>query len=151
MDEQIKELTNYCLNCPMKPCSKNGCPLSNDIPTFIQYIKAGKLEEAYQTLLQTTALGSICGRICPHQKQCQGSCVRGIKGKSVSIGEMEHYVFDKAIENGYDKNIQIENVLQGRKVAVVGGGPAGLTASSFLARKGAKVTIYEKYFKSWNS
>lgn len=145
MNNDIQELTNYCLNCPAKPCSQKGCPLSNDIPTFIKFAKEGNLEEAYRTLSKTTVLGSICGRICPHQKQCQGSCVRGIKGEPVSIGEIEAYVFDYALENGLDKNIEIEKVLQGKKIAVVGGGPAGLTASSFLARKGAKVTIYEKY------
>lgn len=145
MNEQIQNLANYCLNCTVKPCSKNGCPLSNDIPTFIKLAKEGKLEQAYQTLLKTTALGSVCGRICPHQKQCQGSCVRGIKGDPVNIGELEAYVFDTALKNGYDKNIEIETTLKGKKVAIIGGGPAGLTASSFLARKGANVTIYEKY------
>lgn len=145
MNEQIQNLANDCLNCIVKPCSKNGCPLSNDIPTFIKLTKEGKLEQAYQTLLKTTALGSVCGRICPHQKQCQGSCVRGIKGEPVSIGELEAYVFDTALKNDYDKNIPIETTLKGKKVAIIGGGPAGLTASSFLARKGATVTIYEKY------
>ncbi len=145
MNEQIQNLANYCLNCTVKPCSKNGCPLSNDIPTFIKLTKEGKLEQAYQTLLKTTALGSVCGRICPHQKQCQGSCVRGIKGEPVNIGELEAYVFDTALKNGYDKNIEIETTLKGKKVAIIGGGPAGLTASSFLARKGATITIYEKY------
>ena len=90
-------------------------------------------------------LGSVCGRICPHQKQCEGSCVRGIKGEPVSIGKIESYVFDMAIQNGYDKNIKKETTLQGKKVAVIGGGPAGLTASHFLARSGAQVTIFEKY------
>ena len=112
---------------------------------------------AYYTLLKTTVLGSICGRICPHQKQCQGSCVRGIKGEPVSIGEIESYIFDTAIQEGYDKNMVKEAILQDKKVAIVGGGPAGLTASHFLARKGAKVTIYEKcdklrwHFRTWNS
>lgn len=145
--EEMQEKLNYCLNCIAKPCSKNGCPLSNDIPTFIKYAKEGNLEEAYKTLIETTVLGSICGRICPHQKQCQGNCVRGIKQNPVSIGEIEAYIFDNAIEKGYDKNIKIQNTLQGKKVAIVGGGPAGLTCSSFLARSGAKVTIYEKYNK----
>lgn len=145
MNEQIQEKMNYCLNCSQKPCSKNGCPLSNDIPTFIKLAKENKLEEAYRVLSQTTVLGSICGRICPHQKQCEGSCVRGIKGKPVSIGEIESYIFDNALEKGYYKEgIEIK-ALQGKKIAVVGGGPAGLTCSSFLARKGAEVTIYEKH------
>ena len=145
INEAMQEKLNYCLNCPTKPCSAKGCPLGNDIPTFIKYAKEGKLEEAYKTLANTTVLGSVCGRICTHQKQCQGSCVRGIKQDPVSIGEIEAYVFDNALEKGYDKNIKIENTLKGKKIAVVGGGPAGLTCSGFLAVKGANVTIYEKY------
>ncbi len=145
--EEMQQKLNYCLNCVNKPCSQKGCPLENDIPTFIKYAKEGNLEEAYKTLAKTTVLGSICGRICPHQKQCQGSCIRGIKQMPVSIGEIEAYIFDNALEKGYNKNITIEDTLNGKKVAVVGGGPAGLTCSSFLAIKGAKVTIYEKYNK----
>lgn len=169
--ETIQEKMNYCLNCTAKPCSKNGCPLSNDIPTFIKLAKEGNLEEAYKVLSETTVLGSICGRICPHQKQCEGSCVRGIKGKPVNIGEIESYIFDNALEKGYykegiesdehskksehaEKNENTQNAvnseiktLKGKKIAVVGGGPAGITCSSFLAKKGAEVTIYEKYNK----
>ena len=145
--EEMQQKLNYCLNCTAKPCSAKGCPLENDIPTFIKYAKEGNLEEAYKTLAKTTVLGSICGRVCPHQKQCQGSCIRGIKQMPVSIGEIEAYIFDNALEKGYNKNIKIEDTLKGKNVAVVGGGPAGLTCSSFLAIKGAKVTIYEKYNK----
>ncbi len=145
MEKDIQELTNYCLNCASKPCSQKGCPLDNDIPTFIKYTKEGEFEQAYQTLIQTTVLGSVCGRICPHQKQCQGSCVRGFKNEPVSIGEIEAFIFDKAFEEKYDRSIKKENVLANKKVAIVGGGPSGLTCSAFLARKGAKVTIYEKY------
>ncbi len=147
MDENIVKKANYCLNCANKPCSQKGCPLSNDIPTFIKYVKEGNLQSAYETLSKTTVLGSICGRICPHKKQCEGSCIRGIKGEPVDIGGLESYVFDVALEKGYYNNIKKENTLKGKKVAVVGGGPAGLTCSSFLARKGAEVTIYEKYEK----
>ena len=147
MKEKIQEYTEYCLNCPMKPCSNKGCPLNNDIPTFIKLTKEGNIKEAYKVLLNTTVLGSICGRICPHMKQCEGSCVRGIKGKPVQIGEIESYVFDEALKNGWYKDIKKTDELEGKKVAVVGGGPAGLTCSSFLARSGAKVTIYEKYEK----
>ena len=142
--EQIQEKVEYCLNCPTKPCSKKGCPLSNEIPTFIKQTKEGKLEEAFYTLLDTTVLGSICGRICPHQKQCEGSCVRGIKGNSVSIGEIESYIFDQGLENKYYEKINNTKELQGRKIAVIGSGPSGLTCGAFLARKGADVTIYEK-------
>ena len=147
MNEKIKKYTEYCLNCPTKPCSNNGCPLNNDIPTFIKLVKEEKIEEAYKILSKTTVLGSICGRICPHMKQCQGSCIRGIKGDPVQIGEIEAFVFDKALKNNWYKNIKKTRELQGKRVAVVGSGPSGLTCASFLARSGAEVTIYEKYNK----
>ena len=147
MNEKIKKYTEYCLNCPAKPCSNNGCPLNNDIPTFIKLVKEEKIEEAYKILSKTTVLGSICGRICPHMKQCQGSCIRGIKGDPVQIGEIEAFVFDKALKNKWYKNIERTTELQGERVAVVGSGPSGLTCASFLARSGAEVTIYEKYDK----
>ncbi len=143
--KEIIEMAQYCLNCKIKPCSNKGCPLNNDIPTVIQKIKEEKYEEAYLELTKTTVLPAICGRICPHQKQCMGSCVRGIKGKPVSIGELEAYLGDLAIEKDYKiaKN-EIQD-LKGRKIAIVGGGPAGLTAAAFLAKREAEVTIYEKY------
>ena len=147
MNENIQKYTEYCLNCPVKPCSNKGCPLNNDIPTFIKLVKEGKIEEAYKILSKTTVLGSICGRICPHMKQCEGSCVRGIKGEPVQIGEIEAFIFDEALKNKWYKNIEKTSDLEGKKVAVVGSGPAGLTCASFLARSGAEVTIYEKYNK----
>lgn len=147
MNEDIKKYTEYCLNCPVKPCSNKGCPLNNDIPTFIRLVKEGKIEEAYDILSETTVLGSICGRICPHMKQCEGSCIRGIKGEPVQIGKIEAFVFDEALKNKWYKNIQKTSEMQGKKIAVVGSGPAGLTCASFLARSGSEVTIYEKYDK----
>ena len=147
MNENIKKYTEYCLNCPVKPCSNKGCPLNNDIPTFIKLVKEGKIEEAYKILSKTTVLGSICGRICPHMKQCEGSCVRGIKGEPVQIGEIEAFIFDEALKNKWYKNIEKTSELEGKKVAVVGSGPAGLTCASFLAKSGAEVTIFEKYNK----
>lgn len=140
--KNIKEKSEYCLNCKVKPCSK-GCPLGNDIPTFIKNIKEEKYEEAYKILSETTVLSSICGRVCPHEKQCQGSCVRGIKGEAVSIGELETFIGDMAIEKGW--KISNEEKDKDKKVAIIGGGPAGLTASAFLRRKGYSVTIYEKH------
>ena len=89
MNNNIKQKSEYCLNCRLKPCSIKGCPLNNDIPSFIKNIKEGKYQEAYETLSQTTVLSSVCGRICPHKKQCEGSCIRGINGVSVDIGELE--------------------------------------------------------------
>ena len=145
MNEEIQKYTEYCLNCPVKPCSNKGCPLNNDIPTFIKQVKEGNVKEAYKILSKTTVLGSVCGRICPHMKQCEGSCVRGIKGEPVNIGKIEAYVFDEALKNEWYKEIEKTNELKGKTVAVIGGGPAGLTCASFVARKGAKVVIYEKY------
>ena len=147
MNKEIQKYTEYCLNCPIKPCSNKGCPLNNDIPTFIKLVKEDKIEEAYKIISKTTVLGSICGRICPHMKQCEGSCIRGIKGEPVQIGEIESFVFDEALKKKWYKNIERTSELQGKKVAVVGGGPAGLTCASFLAKCGAEVTIYEKYNK----
>lgn len=145
MNEEIRRYTEYCLNCPVKPCSNKGCPLNNNIPTFIRLVKEGKIEEAYKILSNTTVLGSICGRICPHMKQCEGSCIRGIKGEPVQIGGIEAYVFDEAIKNEWYKNIERTSELAGKRIAVVGSGPAGLTCAGFLAKSGAEVIIYEKY------
>ena len=145
MNEEIKEKIDYCLNCKLKPCSVNGCPLNNDIPMFIKYMKENKLQDAYESLCNTTILQSICGRICPHKKQCEGSCVRGIKDNSVSIGELEAIIGDYGIDNNLEIPKEIDNSLVNKKVAIVGGGPAGLTCAAFLARKGVKVTIYERY------
>ena len=111
MKEDIKEKVNYCLNCKIKPCSQNGCPLSNNIPEFIKAVKEENYKEAYKILSETTVLPGVCGKICPHMKQCQGSCVRGIKGESVSIGDIENFVFEKALEQGYSLKDVIENHL----------------------------------------
>ena len=140
--DNIKEKADYCLNCKMKPCSSKGCPLNNNIPEFINKIKEKNYQKAYEILTKTTVLPSICGRVCPHFKQCMGSCVRGIKGESVNIGTLEAFVGDWAIDNNC--KILKEN-LQSKKIAIIGGGPAGLTVAAFLARKGNSVTIYEKY------
>ena len=143
--EEISKKANHCLGCKVKMCQK-GCPLGNDITQFIAYIKEEKYEEAYHILCDTTVLSPICGRICPHKSQCEGSCVRGIKGDSVSIGNLEAYLGDLAIENDYEIP-KFSNEVKNKKIAIVGGGPAGLTASAQLARYGYDVTIYEKYDK----
>ena len=144
MKDNIKQKAEYCLNCKNPQC-RTGCPLGNNIPAFIQKVKEDNLEEAYKILYETTAIPAICGRICPHQKQCQGKCIRGIKSEPVSIGEIEAYVGDWALNNTNSllnccKDIQEKN----KKVAVIGGGPSGLTAAVFLRKNGYKVTIYEK-------
>lgn len=166
MNDDIKKYTEYCLNCPVKPCSVKGCPLNNDIPTFIKLTKEGNLKEAYKVLSETTVLPAICGRICPHEKQCQGKCVRGIKGEPVSIGKIEAYIADEALKNknslkeiwqnemeeSYQRNIKSEIKLSegnekipSKKVAVIGSGPSGLTCAAFLRKYGMAVTIFEKY------
>ena len=146
--DEINKKAQYCLNCKIKPCSNKGCPLGNNIPDFINAIKNEDYKKAYQILSLTTVLPGVCGRICPHKKQCQGSCVRGIKGKPVSIGDLEAFVFDMAVKNKInlsDVFLDKEKNMQQKKVAVIGGGPAGLTCAAFLAKKGVDVTIYEKY------
>ena len=144
--ENINELANYCLNCKVKPCQK-GCPLGNDIPEFIKNVKEENYEEAYKVLSKTTVLEPICGRICPHMSQCMGKCVRGIKSQPVSIGELEAFVGDLAIKNNYNMDEVSNKSCNGKKVAIIGSGPAGLTCGAFLVRSGFDVTIYEKYDK----
>ena len=142
--EQIEEKVKHCLNCPVKPCANKGCPLGNDIPAFIKAVKEENYKKAYEILSETTILPAICGRICPHTKQCEGSCVRGIKSNSVNIGELEALVGDIAIKENYslgEPNQENKN----KKIAIIGGGPAGITASAFLLKKGYSVTLYEKY------
>ena len=146
MIKEIEEKVNYCLNCKVKPCSLQGCPLNNHIPDFIQALKKEEYLEAYKILSETTVLPGVCGRICPHEKQCQGSCIRGIKGEPVSIGKLEAYTFDKAHQLGYHlADCYEKSEKKDKKVAILGGGPAGLTCAAFLAKEGIQVTIYEKY------
>lgn len=142
MNTEIKEKIEQCLNCKTKPCTQ-GCPLGNNIPIFIKNAKEGKYKEAYDILSETTVLPAICGRICPHYKQCMGKCIRGIKGQPVNIGDIEKYIGDISIKEKY--NLPKCEQERKEKIAIVGSGPAGLTCAAFLRRKGFKVTIYEKY------
>lgn len=141
-EKEIKEKAEYCLNCKAKPCMK-GCPLNNRIPDFIHQIKENEYKKAYDILTETTVLSGICGRICPHMKQCEGSCIRGIKQNPVSIGELEAYVSDIAENNKYPLFEAKKNPNE-KKVAIIGSGPSGLTCAAFLVKEGFEVTIFEK-------
>lgn len=141
-EENIQKLANECIGCLKKPCQQ-GCPLSNDTTGFIKLIKEKKYQEAYDLLCETTVLQPICGRICPHAKQCQGKCIKGYKSSPVAIGAMEAFIGDLAIKNAW--SIPKVNELKTEKIAIIGGGPAGLTCAAFLAQNGYQVTIYEKH------
>lgn len=131
-----------CLNCKHKPCMQ-GCPVSVKIPEFIAFVAEGKFEEAYQKIKETNALPAICGRVCPQEKQCESKCVRGIKNEPVAIGRLERFVADYHMNYVEDK-IEVPKQ-NGKKVAVVGSGPSGLTVAGDLAKKGYAVTIYEAF------
>ena len=139
--DEIKKQADYCLSCKVKPCQK-GCPLGNDITEFVAAIKTEDYKKAYEILLDTTVLSPICGRICPHFKQCQGSCVRGIKGEPVNIGKLEAFIGDMAIKEGWEID-KLEDK-KNRKVAVIGGGPAGIIAAFHASQSGDEVTLVEK-------
>lgn len=144
-NDEIKKKADYCLGCKVKMCKK-GCPLENDITEFVKCIKEERYKDAYEVLADTTVLQPICGRICPHISQCEGSCVRGIKGEAVSIGELESYIGDLGIKNNYEIP-KFTNEIKDKKIAIIGGGPAGLSCATYLARNGYMVTIFEKYDK----
>lgn len=141
--DRVEKISNKCLSCATKPCQK-GCPLLNDTMGFIKLVKENKYKEAYMLSCQTTVLQSICGRICPHEKQCQGSCIKRQLGDTVEIGKIEAFLGDMAIKELWDIPKFTEEKIN-KKIAVIGGGPAGLTCSAFLARNGYDVTIYEKH------
>lgn len=143
-NEEIKKQAEYCLNCKTKPC-KSGCPLQNNIPDFIKRIKEHNYDEAIKVLNETTIFEPICGRICPHESQCQGNCVRGIKGESVHIGEIETFVGDYILEKEKTQyNVANENA---KKIAIIGSGPSALACCYYLSTRGFKVSIYEKHNK----
>ena len=138
--EMAMEEAARCLNCKNKPCV-GGCPVNVPIPAFIEKVAAGDFEGAYEVITTENALPAICGRVCPQENQCEGKCIRGIKGESISIGKLERFVADYALEHdikpvGADKK-------NGHKVAVIGSGPAGLTCAGDLAKLGYDVTVFE--------
>lgn len=138
--EEAMEEATRCINCKNAQCVK-GCPVAIDIPAFIEQVKLGNIEEAYQIISRSSALPAVCGRVCPQESQCEGKCIRGIKGDPVSIGKLERFVADWARENGIRPEPAKEK--NGRKVAVIGSGPAGLTCAGDLAKLGYDVTIFE--------
>ena len=129
-----------CLNCKHKPCIA-GCPVKIHIPEFIKEVAAGNFEAAYQIIAQSSSLPAVCGRVCPQESQCEGKCVRGIKGEHVAIGRLERFVADWHNANATDKPVKPES--NGHKVAIIGSGPAGLTCAGDLAKLGYQVTVYE--------
>ena len=138
--EEAMEEAQRCLGCK-KPKCVEGCPVSINIPGFIEEIKEGKIEEAYKVIGLSSALPAICGRVCPQESQCEGKCIRGIKGEPVSIGKLERFVADYALEN--DIKPEGAETMNGHKVAVIGSGPSGLTCAGDLAKLGYDVTVFE--------
>ena len=138
--EEAMEEATRCINCKNAKCVQ-GCPVAINIPGFIKEVKEGNIEEAYKIIGESSALPAICGRVCPQESQCEGKCIRGIKGEPVSIGKLERFVADYALENDI-KPIGAEKT-NGHKVAVIGSGPAGLTCAGDLAKLGYEVTVFE--------
>ncbi len=138
--EEAMEEATRCLNCKNAKCIK-GCPVSINIPAFINEVKEGNIEEAYRIIGQSSALPAICGRVCPQESQCEGQCIRGIKGAPISIGKLERFVADYALE--HDIKPEGAKTANGHKVAVIGSGPSGLTCAGDLAKLGYDVTVFE--------
>ncbi len=138
--EEAMEEASRCINCKNAQCMK-GCPVSINIPGFIEQVKLGDFAKAYEIISQSSALPAVCGRVCPQESQCEGKCIRGIKGEPISIGKLERFAADWARENGVKPAPATEK--KDKKVAVIGSGPAGLTCAGDLAKMGYDVTIFE--------
>ena len=143
--EEAVEEANRCLGCKKAKCVE-GCPVSINIPGFVHEVKEGNFEKAYQIISESSALPAVCGRVCPQETQCEGKCIRGLKGEAVSIGKLERFVADWAKENGIKPAPAAEK--NGHKVAVIGSGPSGLTCAGDLAKMGYDVTIFEALHKA---
>ena len=143
--EEAEAEAARCLNCK-KPRCVEGCPVSIDIPGFITKVKESDVKGAYDVISQSSALPAVCGRVCPQESQCEGVCVRGVKGEPVSIGKLERYVADTARAMGIKPST--DAAPKGKKVAIIGSGPAGLTCAGDLARMGYDVTIFEALHKA---
>ncbi len=140
--QQAMDEAERCLNCKHKPCI-SGCPVMVHIPEFIAKVKEGDFEGAYQIISESSSLPAVCGRVCPQESQCEKHCVRGIKGEPVAIGRLERFVADYHNANCKEKAIKPES--NGKKVAVIGSGPSGLTCAGDLAKKGYDVTVFEAF------
>ena len=138
--QEAMEEANRCLGCKKAKCME-GCPVSINIPGFVHEVKEGNFEKAYQIIGESSALPAVCGRVCPQETQCEGKCIRGLKGEAVSIGKLERFVADWAKENGIKPVPAAQK--NGHKVAVIGSGPSGLTCAGDLAKMGYDVTIFE--------
>ena len=138
--EEAMEEASRCINCKNAKCIE-GCPVSINIPAFIHEVKEGNFEEAYKIIGKSSALPAVCGRVCPQESQCEGKCIRGLKGEPISIGKLERFVADYALEN--DIKPEKAETTNGHKVAVIGSGPAGLTCAGDLAKLGYDVTVFE--------
>ena len=143
--EEAMEEANRCLGCKKAKCME-GCPVSINIPGFVHEVKEGNFEKAYQIIGESSALPAVCGRVCPQETQCEGKCIRGLKGEAVSIGKLERFVADWAKENGIKPVPAAQR--NGHKVAVIGSGPSGLTCAGDLAKMGYDVTIFEALHKA---
>ncbi len=143
--EEAVEESQRCITCKNAKCVE-GCPVSIDIPAFIAAVKEEKFEEAFQVISKSSALPAVCGRVCPQESQCEGKCIRGKKGDPISIGKLERFVADWARENGIKPAAPAEK--NGKKVAVIGSGPSGLTCAGDLAKLGYDVTIFEALHKA---
>ena len=139
-EEMAVNEAKRCLQCKNHPC-RSGCPVEIDIPGFIKHVAEGDFEAAYNVIAQSIALPAVCGRVCPQEHQCEGKCVRGIKGEAVGIGRLERFVADWYRNNVHTKPVAPAS--NGHKVAVIGAGPSGLTVAGDLAKLGYKVTVYE--------
>lgn len=139
-EQQAKDEAARCLNCKNKLCV-GGCPVAIDIPAFIEKVKTGEFEAAYQIINESSSLPAVCGRVCPQETQCEQRCVRGIKGEPVAIGRLERFVADRHNSTASDTGTSIKS--NGHRVAVVGSGPSGLACAGDLAKKGYEVTVFE--------
>ena len=139
-EQEAMQEASRCLDCKNPKC-RQGCPVAIDIPGFLVQVKEGNFTEAYRIISDSSALPAVCGRVCPQETQCEGECVRGVRGDAVAIGKLERFVADWAREHGIRPKAEAKK--NGRKVAVIGSGPAGLTCAGELAKLGYDVTIFE--------